>query len=298
MSVFVGVALLFVAIVLFAGVRVIKEFERGVILRLGKFVAPPRAPGLTWIIPGVDKMYLVDLRTVARDVPPQDVITRDNVSVKVNAVIYFRVVAPERSILNVENYLYATSQYAQTTLRSILGQHELDELLSAREQINQKLQEVIDRHTDPWGVKVTSVELKHVDLPQEMQRAMAKQAEAERERRAKIIAAEGELQASDKLSQAAEMINRAPGAMTLRYLQTLAEIAIENNSTTIFPVPIDLLQGFSRWATEGLPHNAKAIAPAGPLGPHTVVSGPIKKPAPKVETSADVTAPVTPASDV
>lgn len=297
MSVFAGVALVFVAIVLFAGVRIVKEFERGVILRLGKFSGPPRAPGITWIVPGVDKMYLVDLRTVARDVPPQDVITRDNVSVKVNAVIYFRVVAPERSILNVENYLYATSQYAQTTLRSILGQHELDELLSAREQINQKLQEVIDRHTDPWGVKVTSVELKHVDLPQEMQRAMAKQAEAERERRAKIIAAEGELQASDKLSQAADMISRAPGAMTLRYLQTLAEIAIENNSTTVFPVPIDLLQGFSRWATEGLPHNANAIMPAGPLGPRTTVGNAAPRARPAAETAGEATAPAQPAGD-
>lgn len=244
-----GVIVLFLFM---SGVRIVKEFERGVILRLGKF-AGIRAPGFTWIIPGVDRIYIVDLRTVARDVPPQDVITKDNVSVKVNAVLYFRVVAPEKSILNVENYLYATSQYAQTSLRSILGQHDLDQLLQEREEINQSLQEVIDRHTDPWGVKVTSVELKHVDLPVEMQRAMAKQAEAERERRAKVIAAEGELQASAKLAEAADVIARAPGAMTLRYLQTLAEIAVENNSTTIFPVPIDLLQGLGQWAIAGTP---------------------------------------------
>jgi regulator of protease activity HflC (stomatin/prohibitin superfamily) len=180
---------------------------------------------------------------VARDVPPQDVITRDNVSVKVNAVIYFRVVQPEKAVLQVENYLYATSQYAQTTLRSILGHAELDELLSARERINTSLQEVLDRHTEPWGVKVTSVELKNVDLPQEMQRAMARQAEAERERRAKVIGADAEFQAAQKLGEAANIISASPGAMTLRYLQTLAEIAVENNSTTVFPVPIDLLEG-------------------------------------------------------
>ena len=188
-------------------------------------------------------MYTVDTRIVARDVPPQDVITRDNVSVKVNAVIYFKVMDPDKSILKVENYLYATSQYAQTTLRSILGQHELDEILTAREEINQSLQEVLDRHTDAWGVKVTSVELKHVDLPAEMQRAMAKQAEAERERRAKVIAAEGEVQASKQLAEAATTIATAPGAMTLRYLQTLAEVAVEHNSTIAFPVPINLLAG-------------------------------------------------------
>ena len=237
------VALIVLAVFVFiSGARIIKEFERGVILRLGKFTEV-KGPGFTWIIPGVDRLYPVDLRVVARDVPPQDVITKDNVSVKVNAVIYFRVVEPDKAILKVENYLYATSQYAQTSLRSILGQHELDDLLTERESINHDLQEVIDQHTDAWGVKVTSVELKHLDLPAEMQRAMAKQAEAERERRAKIIAAEGELQASLQLSEAAAQIATAPGAMTLRYLQTLAEIAVENNSTTIFPVPIDLLAG-------------------------------------------------------
>jgi regulator of protease activity HflC (stomatin/prohibitin superfamily) len=239
-----GVAILVALVLFISGVRIVKEYERAVVLRLGKY-AGTRGPGMTWIIPGVDRIYVVDLRTVARDVPPQDVITRDNISVKVSAVIYFRVLAPEKAILQVENYLYATSLYAQTTLRSILGQHELDELLSAREQINQRLQEVIDGHTDPWGVKVTSVEVKHIDLPAEMQRAMARQAEAERERRAKIIAAEGELQASTKLGEAADVIARSPGAMTLRYLQTLAEIAVENNSTTVFPVPIDLLEGIS-----------------------------------------------------
>jgi len=242
-SALVGIVIL--ALFVISGIRIIKEFERGVILRLGKF-GGTREPGMTWIMPGVDKLYIVDLRVVARDVPPQDVITRDNISVKVNAVIYFRVVAPEKAILQVENYLYATSLYAQTSLRSILGQHDMDEMLSERESINQRLQEVIDRHTDPWGIKVTGVELKHIDLPVEMQRAMARQAEAERERRAKIIAAEGELQASTKLGEAADVLARSPGAMTLRYLQTLAEIAVENNSTTIFPVPIDLLQGLTR----------------------------------------------------
>ena len=239
LAVVAGILLLFIA----SGIRVIREFERGVVLRLGTYTKNPKGPGLVFIIPGIDRMYKVDLRVVARDVPPQDVITRDNVSVKVNAVIYFRVVSPDKAILNVENYLFATSQYAQTTLRAILGQVELDDLLSARERINQQLQEVIDRHTDPWGVKVTSVELKHVDLPTEMQRAMARQAEAERYRRAKVIAAEGEQQASDKLAEAAQIIGTAPGAMTLRYLQTLQEIAVENNSTTLFPIPIDLLQG-------------------------------------------------------
>jgi hypothetical protein len=229
-------------------------------------------------------MYTVDLRVVARDVPPQDVITRDNVSVKVNAVIYFRVVAPEKSILNVENYLYATSQYAQTTLRSTLGQSDLDHLLSDRERINQSLQEVIDRRTDAWGIKVTGVELKHVDLPQEMQRAMAKQAEAERERRAKIISAEGEFQSSAKLAEAANVISTAPGAMTLRYLQTLAEIAVENNSVTVFPVPIDLMEGLSRFVEKTLgpststglsvPPVAKVVSAPPPSPPAVLAGGP------------------------
>jgi regulator of protease activity HflC (stomatin/prohibitin superfamily) len=243
------VPILFLGFLIISGIRVIKEYERGVVLRLGSF-SGVKGPGLVWIIPGVDRMTTVDLRVVARDVPPQDVITRDNVSVKVNAVIYFRVVQPEKAVLQVENYLYATSQYAQTTLRSILGQKELDELLSARERINTSLQEVLDRHTEPWGVKVTSVELKNVDLPQEMQRAMAKQAEAERERRAKVIGADAEYQAASKLADAAKIIAEAPGAMTLRYLQTLAEIAVENNSTTVFPVPIDILQGLQHLGRE------------------------------------------------
>jgi regulator of protease activity HflC (stomatin/prohibitin superfamily) len=234
----VAVLLLFV----FSGVRIVKEYERGVVLRLGSYTGKAYGPGLTWIIPGIDQMTKVDVRVVARDVPPQDVITRDNVSVKVNAVLYFKVVHPDKAVLNVENFLFATSQYAQTTLRAILGQVELDDLLTARDQINQQLQEVIDAHTDPWGVKVTSVEVKHVDLPTEMQRAMARQAEAERYRRAKVIAAEGEFQAADRLSDAARIIETAPAAITLRYLQTLQEIAVENNSTTVFPIPIDLLQ--------------------------------------------------------
>lgn len=241
-------ALVIVGLFIASGIRVVKEYERGVVLRLGSYTGSPKGPGLIWIIPLIDRMFTVDLRVVARDVPPQDVITHDNVSVKVNAVIYFRVVHPDKAVLNVENYLYATSQYAQTTLRAILGQVELDDLLAERERINQQLQEVIDRHTDPWGVKVTSVELKHVDLPTEMQRAMARQAEAERYRRAKVIAAEGEHQAADKLAMAATKIGASPGAMTLRYLQTLQEVAVENNSTTLFPLPIDLLEGLRKMA--------------------------------------------------
>jgi regulator of protease activity HflC (stomatin/prohibitin superfamily) len=268
-----GVGIFILVFLFVSGVRIVKEFERGVVLRLGNY-AGTKGPGFTWIIPGLDRMYLVDLRTVARDVPPQDVITKDNVSVKVNAVLYFRVVSPDKAILNVENYLYATSQYAQTSLRSILGQHDLDQLLSEREHINQSLQEVIDRHTDPWGVKVTSVELKHVDLPAEMQRAMAKQAEAERERRAKIIAAEGELQASHKLGEAADIIARSPGAMTLRYLQTLAEIAVENNSTTVFPVPIDLLQGISQWVKPAATPSTQIRARTSPPAPAVTTRDP------------------------
>ncbi len=249
----ISIAIVLLLFFLLAGVRVIKEYEKGVVLRLGSYTGEPKGAGVTWIIPGIDKMFLVDLRVVARDVPPQDVITRDNVSIQVNAVLYFRVVHPERSILKVENYLYATSQYAQTTLRAILGQVELDDLLADRERINQELQEVIDRHTDPWGVKVTSVELKHVDLPQEMQRAMARQAEAERYRRAKVIAAEGEHQAASKLQSAARIIEKAPAALTLRYLQTLQEIAVENNSTTVFPIPIEMMQAFQGSTSKVMP---------------------------------------------
>lgn len=227
----------------FMGFRVVNEYERGVVLRLGKY-AGLKTGGLQWIVPFIDRIVVVDMRVVARDVPPQDIITRDNVSVKVNAVIYFRVLDPDRAILQVENYLYATSQLAQTTLRSVLGQFELDDLLAEREKINLKLQEEIDTKTDPWGIKVSDVEIKHVDLPQEMQRAMAKQAEAERERRAKVIAAEGENQASAALAEAAHVMQKEPASLQLRFLQTLVEVASENNSTTIFPVPIDLLTPF------------------------------------------------------
>lgn len=229
--------------VLTSAVKVLREYERGVIFRLGRCIGQ-KGPGLILLIPVIDKMVKIPLRTVTMDVPSQDVITRDNVSVKVNAVVYFRVLDPTKAVLQVENYLYATSQIAQTTLRSTLGESELDELLSKREKINQELQMVIDRHTEPWGIKVSTVEVKNVDLPQEMQRAIARQAEAERERRAKIINAEGELQASQKLMEAAVVIAKEPFAMQLRYLQTLAEIATENNSTTIFPVPIDLFAPF------------------------------------------------------
>ncbi len=238
--------LIFLAIlVLSSAIKILREYERGVVFRLGRAIGA-KGPGLILLIPIVDKMVRVQLRTVAMDVPPQDVITKDNVTVKVNAVIYFRVLDANRAVLEVENYLYATSQIAQTTLRSTLGESDLDELLSKREKINQELQAVIDRHTEPWGIKVSTVEVKNVDLPQEMQRAIARQAEAERERRAKVINAEGELQASQKLSEAAAVIATQPLAMQLRYLQTLAEIATENNSTTIFPIPIDLFEPIIR----------------------------------------------------
>ncbi len=226
---------------LFTSVQILAEYERGVIFRLGKLLPQPKGPGLVFIFRPIDRIVRISLRTVVHDVPPQDIITRDNVSVKVNAVVYFRVIDPRRAVVEVENYMYATSQLAQTTLRSILGQAELDDLLSEREQLNQQLQKLLDTQTDPWGIKVSAVEVKHVDLPQDMQRAMARQAEAEREKRAKIIHAEGELIASEKLSQAAAVIGREPGAMTLRYLQTLNEIAAEQNSTIVFPLPMDLL---------------------------------------------------------
>ena len=237
--------LLFLGLVILANaIRIVREYDRLVVFRLGRLVGE-RGPGVVLLIPLVDRAVKVGLRTVTMDVPPQDIITRDNVTVKVNAVIYFRVVSSQEAVVQVENYLYATSQIAQTTLRSILGQAELDEVLSEREKLNQALQQVIDRQTEPWGVKVTTVEVKNVDLPQEMQRAIARQAEAERERRAKVINAEGEYQASARLAEAAAVIGREPTAIQLRYLQTLAEIATENNSTTIFPVPIDLLKAFT-----------------------------------------------------
>ncbi|HEY5975632.1 MAG TPA: slipin family protein [Geobacteraceae bacterium] len=234
-----------VLVVMFAAsaIRILPEYERGVLFRLGR-LAGVRGPGLFFIIPGIDRLVRVSLRTVVFDVPPQDVITRDNVTVKVSAVVYFRVMAADKAIVEVENYLYATSQLSQTTLRSVLGQVELDELLANREKINKELQEILDRHTGPWGVKIANVEVKNIDLPQEMQRAIAKQAEAERERRAKVIHAEGELQASEKLAQAATVLSVEPAALQLRYLQSLTEIATEKNSTIIFPLPIDLIKMF------------------------------------------------------
>lgn len=244
--------------VLVSSVRILREYERGVIFRFGRIAraflnlgGQGNGPGLIILIPFIDRMVTVSLRTIVMDVPPQDVITKDNVSLKVNAVIYFRVLNPERAIVEVENYLFATSQLSQTTLRSVLGQSELDDLLAEREKINLQLQRIIDHQTEPWGIKVSNVEVKHIDLPQEMQRAMAKQAEAERERRSKVIAAEGEFQASQRLSEAAKILSEHPSALTLRYLQTLAEIATENNSTTIFPVPIDILKPFMDPHTQG-----------------------------------------------
>jgi regulator of protease activity HflC (stomatin/prohibitin superfamily) len=242
----IGAPITFLIIILAAiisGVKVLKEYERGVVFRLGRMVGA-RGPGLVYIIPGIEKMVKMDLRTVTMDIPPQDVITRDNVSVKVNAVLYFRVLDPNLAVREVENYLFATSQLAQVTLRSVCGQGELDELLAEREKINTRIQDILDKQTDPWGIKVVLVELNHIDLPQEMQRAMAKQAEAERERRAKVIHAEGEFQASQKLLDAAEVMAKQPMALQLRFLQSLVEIASEKNSTTIFPVPIDLLAPF------------------------------------------------------
>ena len=233
-----------------SGIKILKEYERAVVFRLGRMVGA-RGPDITYIIPGVEKMVKMDMRTVTMDIPPQDVITRDNVSVKVNAVLYFRVLDPNKAVVEVENYLFATSQLAQVTLRSVCGQAELDELLSERERINSRIQEILDQQTDPWGIKVVLVELKHIDLPQEMQRAMAKQAEAERERRAKVIHADGEFQASQKLADAAEVIGKQPMALQLRFLQSLVEVASEKNSTTIFPVPIDLLTPFLKKSDQG-----------------------------------------------
>ena len=242
------VAILVIAVLfLYSAIKILNEYERGVVFRLGRVIGA-KGPGLILLIPVIDKMVRVDLRAVAMDVPPQDVITRDNVSVKVNAVLYFRVLDPNRAIITVENYLYATSQLAQTTLRSVCGQGELDDLLSEREKINMHIQEILDKDTDPWGIKVSKVEIKHIDLPQEMQRAMAKQAEAERERRAKVIGAEGEFQAAQKLTDAAEILSEHSIALQLRFLQTLREVASENNSTIVFPVPIDLFTPFMELA--------------------------------------------------
>jgi regulator of protease activity HflC (stomatin/prohibitin superfamily) len=233
-----------VLVILFSMIRILREYERAVVFRLGRLIGV-KGPGLIILIPFIDKMVKVSLRTVVLDVPPQDVITKDNVSVKVNAVVYFRVMDAAKAVVEVENYAYATSQMAQTTLRSVLGEVELDELLAQREELNHRLQRIIDTQTDPWGVKVSAVEIKHVDLPQEMQRAMAKQAEAERERRAKIISAEGEYQAAQKLKEAAEVLAQNPITIQLRYLQTLSEISTENASTIVFPVPIEFFKLFT-----------------------------------------------------
>jgi regulator of protease activity HflC (stomatin/prohibitin superfamily) len=238
-----GTVGIIVVILIISGIKILKEYERAVIFRLGRMVSP-RGPGIIYVIPLIEKMLRVDLRTVTMDVPPQDVITRDNVSVKVSAVLYFRVIDPNRAILEVANYLFATSQLAQVTLRSVCGQAELDELLAERDKLNTRIQTILDSETDPWGIKVVLVEVKHIDLPQEMQRAMAKQAEAERERRAKVIHAEGELQASHQLAAAAEIIAKQPSSMHLRFLQSLVQVAAENNHTVVLPLPIDLLTSF------------------------------------------------------
>jgi len=240
--------IIFVIILAASAIKILKEYERGVIFRLGRLIGA-KGPGIIFIIPGVDKLMRISLRLVTLDIPPQDVITRDNISIKVNAVVYFRVLDPNKAVVEVENYLYATSQLAQTTLRSVVGQADLDELLSQRDKINLKLQDILDKHTEPWGIKVSLVETKQVDLPENMQRAIARQAEAEREKRAKIIHAEGEYQAAEKLTQAANVISVNPTALQLRFLQTLAEIATEKNSTTIFPVPIDIISPFLKKLT-------------------------------------------------
>ncbi len=236
--VFIGLGILY----LISSIQILAEYERGVIFRLGKLLPQPKGPGVVFVFRPIDRIVKISLRTVVHDVPPQDIISRDNVSVKVNAVVYFRVIDPRRAVVEVENYNYATSQLAQTTLRSVLGQAELDDLLAERDRLNAQLQQILDKQTDPWGIKVSAVEVKHVDLPQDMQRAMARQAEAEREKRAKIIHAEGELIASEKLAQAAAILDTQPSAITLRYLQTLTDIASENNSTIVFPLPLEMLR--------------------------------------------------------
>src|SRR5213594_3776494 len=243
-------AVAIVGVFLLSGLKVLREYERAVVFRLGRLVGA-RGPGLIYVIPGVEKALRIDLRTITMDIPSQDVITKDNVSLKVNAVLYFRVLDPNRAVVEVENYLFATSQLAQTTLRSVCGEGELDELLAEREKINSRIQSILDAQTEPWGIKVVLVELKHIDLPEAMQRAMARQAEAERERRGKVIAAEGEFQAAQRLAEASAIMAREPIALQLRFLQTLVEIASENNSTTIFPVPIDILRPFITGAGKG-----------------------------------------------
>jgi regulator of protease activity HflC (stomatin/prohibitin superfamily) len=243
------IVVLVVVFYLISSIKILAEYERGVIFRLGKLLKQPKGPGVILVFAPIDRIVRVSLRTVVLDVPPQDVITRDNVSVKVNAVVYFRVLDPNRAIVEVESYNYATSQLSQTTLRSVLGQVELDDLLSQRDRLNQQLQQILDEHTDPWGIKVSAVEVKHVDLPADMQRAMARQAEAEREKRAKIIHAAGELEASEKLAQAAHVMATEPVAITLRYLQTLTEIGAENNTTIVFPLPVEMVAMLKQTAT-------------------------------------------------
>ncbi|MBU8898826.1 slipin family protein [Corallococcus sp. H22C18031201] len=249
-----------------SGVRIVNEYQNGVVFRLGRYVGLKRA-GFRWLIPFIERMVIIDLRTVARDVPPQDVITRDNVSVKVSAVVYFRVIHAEKAVLQVEDYLYATSQLAQTTLRAILGQVELDELLSQRDRVNRELQKVLDAHTDPWGIKISNVEVKHIDLPVEMQRAIARQAEAERERRAKIIAAEGEHQAAERLGQAADVLSRNPASLQLRYLQTLVEITGGGNHT-ILPIPLELMNALGTAVERRAREDGAATSEAAPPAPH------------------------------
>jgi regulator of protease activity HflC (stomatin/prohibitin superfamily) len=241
----IGVIVLIGVFFFLSGLKVLNEYERGVIFRLGR-LTPYRGPGMIFVIPAIERIVRIDLRVVPLEIPPQDVITRDNVTVKVSAVLYFRVIDPSRAVTEVNNYLYATLQLAQTTLRSVGGQTELDDLLSQREKLNARIQEIVDAQTEPWGIKVTLIEIKNIDLPQDMQRAIAAQAEAERERRAKVIAAEGEFQAAQRLAEAAEIMGKSPITLQLRYLQTLAEIATEHNSTTVFPLPIDLLEPFQR----------------------------------------------------
>ena len=270
-----GTALVIAAVFLISGIKILKEYDRAVIFRLGRMV-PTRGPGITYVIPIVEKMVRVDLRTVTMDVPPQDVITRDNVSVKVSAVLYFRVLDPNRAIREVVNYLYATSQLAQVELRSVCGQAELDELLSQRDRLNSRIQEILDAETEPWGIKVVLVELKHIDLPQEMQRAMAKQAEAERERRAKIIHAEGEFQASQKLADAAEIIAKQPTAIHLRFLQSLVQVAAENNHTVVVPIPVDVMRllfdGMKASSNDSASNTASAQPATNTKGSETALS--------------------------
>jgi regulator of protease activity HflC (stomatin/prohibitin superfamily) len=249
----VFILVVIVVLYLISSIQILAEYERGVIFRLGKLLPASKGPGVVLVFRPLDRIVRISLRTVVHDVPPQDIITRDNVSVKVNAVVFFRVIDPRKAVVEVENYVYATSQLAQTTLRSVLGQAELDDLLAERDRLNQELQQILDHLTDPWGIKVSAVEVKHVDLPENMQRAMGRQAEAEREKRAKIIHAEGELIASDKLAQAAAIIDREPSAITLRYLQTLTEIGVEKNTTVVFPLPLDLLRLLSAAAPPAKP---------------------------------------------